>query len=33
MDLVCWENIGKYINNKVKIDILDFLYKQCKQHH
>jgi hypothetical protein len=28
-----WMSIGKYVKNKDKIDILDFLYKQCKLHH
>ena len=28
-----WMNLGKYVKNKDKIDMLDFLYKQCKLHH
>ena len=28
-----WVRIGNYIKNKDKIDMFDFLYKQCKQHH
>ena len=28
-----WMNIGNYIKNKDKLDMLDFLYKQCKTHH
>jgi hypothetical protein len=33
IDLFYWLNIGKYVKNKDKIDMLDFLYKQCKLHH
>jgi len=28
-----WMIIGNYVKNKDKIDVLDFLYKQCKSHH
>ena len=28
-----WIKIGNYIKNKDKIDMFDFLYKQCKSHH
>lgn len=28
-----WLRIGKYVKNKDKIDLFDFLYKQCKKHH
>lgn len=28
-----WLMIGEYVKNKDKIDMLDFLYKQCKMHH
>lgn len=33
MTLYYWMNLGKYVENKDKIDMLDFLYKQCKLHH
>jgi hypothetical protein len=33
MDFICWRNIGQYVKNKDKIDMFDFLYKQCKKHH
>ena len=33
IDLIYWMNIGEYVKNKDKIDMLDFLYKQCKKHH
>jgi hypothetical protein len=33
MDLDYWITIGNYVKNKDKIDMLDFLYKQCKTHH
>ena len=33
MTLYYWMNLGKYVENKDKIDMIDFLYKQCKLHH
>jgi hypothetical protein len=33
MDLDYWTTIGNYVKNKDKIDMLDFLYKQCKIYH
>ena len=33
MELLYWITIGNYIKNKDKIDMFDFLYKQCKKHH
>jgi|LauGreSuBDMM15SN_2_FD.fasta_scaffold941526_2 hypothetical protein len=33
IDLIYWMNIGEYVKKKDKIDMLDFLYKQCKMHH
>ena len=33
MGLTYWMNIGEYIKKKDKIDMLDFLYKQCKKYH
>jgi len=33
MDLDYWITIGNYVKNKDKIDMLDFLYKQCKMYH
>lgn len=28
-----WMKIGKYVQNKDKIDMLHFLYNQCKLYH
>ena len=33
MELINWKSIGKYVKNKERIDILHFLYNQCKMHH
>ena len=33
LSIYYWMNIGKFVKNKDKIDMLDFLYKQCKMHH
>lgn len=33
INLIYWTNIGEYIKKKDKIDMLDFLYNQCKKHH
>lgn len=33
IDLMYWMNIGEYVKKKDKIDMFDFLYKQCKKHH
>lgn len=32
-NLYYWMKIGKYIQMKDKIDILHFLYNQCKIYH
>ena len=33
INLIYWMNIGQYVKMKDKIDMIDFLYKQCKKHH
>ena len=33
LTLYYWMNLGNYVKNKDKIDMLEFLYKQCKMHH